>query len=98
MRHVGRGTARTIKRYGRWERAARGPRREAAEQDSGRGAGAVLNLHTVARKAFRQLCMGTILVPEAILVIQGQQYPTSMDRQKLIPYYGALGQCSHVVT
>jgi len=69
---------------------ARGPRRKvAAEQDSGRGAGAVLNFHTVARKASRQLCtsMGTILVPEAIPVIQGQQDPTNTDRQKLIPYY-----------
>ena len=66
----GPGDKRTTKRYGRWERAARGPRHKVAEQDSGRGAGAVLNLHMVARKAFRQLCtsMGTIPVPEAIPV------------------------------
>ena len=43
--------------------------------------------------------MGTILVPEAILVIQDQQYPTNMDRQKLaFPCYGVLSQRSHVVT
>ena len=56
------GRKRTTKRYGRWGRAARGPELEAAaQQDSGRGAGAVLNFHTVARKASRQLCtsMGT---------------------------------------
>ena len=69
------GRQRTIKRYGRWGRSARGPRRQdTAEQDSGRGAKAVLNIHNVARKASRQLCtsMGTILVPEAILDRQGQ--------------------------
>ena len=40
------GQKRTIKRYGRWGRAARGPEPEkAAQQDSGRGAEAVLNFH-----------------------------------------------------
>ena len=85
------GRKRTTKRYGRWGRTARGPKLEAtAIQDSGRGAEAVLYFHTVARKAFRQLCtsMGTILVPEAILGRQDYQYPTNKDRQKLIPYYG----------
>ena len=56
------GQKRTTKRYGRWGRAARGPELEAAaQQDWGRGAKAVLNFHTVARKASRQLCtsMGT---------------------------------------
>jgi len=49
------GHKRTTKRYGRWGRAARGPKLETtAQQDSGRGAGAVLYFHTVARKASRQ--------------------------------------------
>jgi len=49
------GQKRTAKRYGRWGRTARGPELEAAaQQDSGRGAKAVLNFHTVARKASRQ--------------------------------------------
>ena len=60
----------------------------------GEARGLSLTFHTVAKKASRQLCtsMGTILVPEAILVRQDQQYPTNKDRQKLIPYYGFLGQ------
>jgi len=68
------GHKRTTKRYGRWGRAARRPKlKTTAQQDSGRGAEAVLNFHTVARKASRQLCtsMGTILVPEDILVSRG---------------------------
>ena len=49
------GRQRTIKRYGAGDERLVG-REEAAEQDSGRGAKAVLNFHTVVRKASRQLC------------------------------------------